>query len=143
MFILQENPIDLTKARSSSLNPNNGALVSFEGIVRNDEHQNTKVTALLYIADAPLCLEEGNKIVKEALSRFNINDIICIQRTGKLNVGETAIWIGVWAPHRDEAFKACRYMIEEVKERLHIWKKEFLNDGLSLWAYGTQSPVIQ
>jgi len=142
MFILQENPIDPIKARESCQNPKNGAMASFEGIVRSDAHKNSRVSALLYIADVPVCVEEGEKIIKEALSLFSLNDAVCIQRMGKLNTGETAVWIGAWGPHRDEAFKGCRYIIEEIKKRLVIWKKEFYADGTSAWIYGAQTPVI-
>jgi len=87
------------------------------------------------------CNEEGAKIVAEALSQFKITEAICVQRTGQLKVGEIAVWIGVWAGHRDEAFKGCRYIIEEVKKRLLIWKKEFMTDGTSAWIQGTQTPL--
>ncbi len=143
MFILQENPIDPVEARNAGRNPANGAIVIFEGIVRNDQHKEAQVNALMYIADAPVCIEEGEKIIKEALSLFPITNVVCIQRIGKLNAGETAVWIGVWAGHRDEAFKGCRYIIEEVKKRLIIWKKEFLTDGTSEWVRGVETPVIR
>ncbi len=150
MFILQENLIDLAQARNTSASPHNGALVSFEGIVRADEHnacppklnasaiQRRRVTALVYIADAPVCVEEGEKIIKEAIALFPLTDAVCIQRTGSVNVGETAVWIGVWAGHRDEAFKGCRYIIEEIKKRIIIWKKESFADGTSAWVRGCQ-----
>ena len=89
----------------------------------------TVVSELLYIADTPACMAEGEKIIKEALNQFPITEAVCIQRIGQLKIAETAVWIGVWAPHRDEAFKGCRYVIEEVKKRLLIWKKEFYTDG--------------
>ena len=116
--------------------------MSFEGIVRSDKHKDSQVSALLYIADAPACVQEGEKILKEVLSLFPVTDAVCIQRTGKINAGETAVWIGVWAGHRDEAFKGCRYIIEEIKKRLLVWKKEFFTDGTSQWVYGPQTPVI-
>jgi len=136
MFILQETPIDPVQIKNITPNANNGALVSFEGIVRADKHQDRVVSELLYIADAPACMIEGEKIITEALSKFAINEAVCIQRIGQLKATETAVWIGVWAPHRDEAFKGCRYIIEEVKKRLLIWKKEFFADGTSTWVQG-------
>jgi len=142
MFILQEKPIDPVKARQYCRDPKNGALAVFEGMVRNDKHKDIEVSALLYIADAAACAQEGEKIIKEALSLFPVTDAVCIQRTGKVPVGESAVWIGVWSGHRDGAFKACRYIIEEVKKRLAIWKKEFYADGTSQWIYGPQTPVI-
>jgi len=134
MFKLQENPIDASQARSMCRNPaQNGALLTFEGTVRGDEHQGHAVSGLLYIADSPACITEGEKIIKEALSKYSINEAVCIQRTGQLKIKETAVWIGVWSAHRDEAFKACRYIIEEIKKRLVIWKKEFYSDGSCAW----------
>jgi sulfur-carrier protein adenylyltransferase/sulfurtransferase len=140
MFTLQEAPIDLIKARELTRNSANGAMVSFEGIVRNDQHKNSQVSALLYIADTQACITEGEQIIKEALSAFPITEAVCIQRIGQVNVGETAVWIGVW--YRDEAFKGCRYIIEEIKKRLLIWKKEFYTDGTSQWIHGKPTEVI-
>ncbi|MDE2221957.1 MAG: molybdenum cofactor biosynthesis protein MoaE [Candidatus Omnitrophica bacterium] len=143
MFILQENAIDISQARARYADPSqNGALVTFEGMVRADEIEGHTVGELLYIADHPACLAEGEKIIKEALSAFFITNAVCIQRIGRLKVSETAVWIGVWAPHRDEAFKACRYIIEEIKKRLLVWKKEFYTDGGKAWIQGSQKPAV-
>ena len=142
MFILQETTIDLNQARKIGQNPANGALVTFEGVVRADEHNKHSVSELLYIADASVCIAEGEKIIVEALSKFTINDAVCIQRIGQLKVTDTAVWIGVWAPHRDEAFKGCRYIIEEIKKRLLIWKKEFYSNGSSAWIHGSPTHVV-
>lgn len=141
MFILQETPIDTSQAKNIAPNPANGALVVFEGIVRADKHQGRAVSELLYIADAEAVLAEGEKIIKEALAKFSITEALCIQRIGQLKTTETAVWIGVWAPHRDEAFKGCRYIIEEIKKRLLIWKKEFFSNGSSTWIHGAPTPV--
>ena len=142
MFILQETPIDITIARNHCQDPRNGALVTFEGIVRCDEHKSGMVNALLYIAKNEECLHEGEKIMREAKSLFPITDALCIQRIGKLNAGETAVWIGVWSAHRDEGFKASRYIIEEIKKRLLIWKKEFLDNGTSTWVRASAASEI-
>lgn len=133
MFRLQEDPIDAEEARKMRTDTADGALVAFEGIVRADEAQGHVVNELLYIADKEACLAEGDKIMAEALAAFPISGAVCIQRVGQLKAGETAVWIGVWAGHRDEAFNACRYIIEEVKKRLLIWKKEFYCDGSKAW----------
>ena len=140
MFILQEIPIDAVKAKNMCQNPSNGALLVFEGMVRADEHHGSIVSGLLYIADGPACIVEGEKIIKEALSQYSITGAVCIQRIGQLKITETAVWIGVWAAHRDESFKGCRYIIEEIKKRLLIWKKEFYADGSKAWIQGSQSP---
>jgi len=141
MFILQDTPIDVTQARNMFRSPADGALVSFEGIVRADDHQGRTVSELLYMADVQACQPEGEKIIQEALSQFTISQAVCIQRIGQLKIGECAVWIGAWAPHRDEAFKACRYTIEEIKNRLLIWKKELFADGSTMWVHGTKPSV--
>jgi molybdopterin synthase catalytic subunit len=71
--------------------------------------------------------------VAEAIARFGVARAACVHRVGELAVGELAVWVGVSAPHRDEAFRACRYIIDEVKHRLPIWKKEHYLDGDSGW----------
>lgn len=142
MFLLQEAPIDYVPLKNARIAGHIGALVSFEGIVRADELQGGKVSAIMYVADASACLKEGEQILKEAKEQFPIVDAVCVQRIGKINVGEAAIWVGVWAAHRDESFKGCRFVIEEVKKRLLIWKKEFLINGDSQWIYGPQTPRI-
>ena len=151
MFTLQESPIDIAKLKDAHSGPNNGAMVAFEGIVRADTKtacspklnaetsQRRRVSSLTYIADAPVCNAEGAKIIKECLSLFPVTYAVCVQRIGQVHVGETAIWIGVWAGHRDEAFKGCRHIIEEVKKRLLIWKKEHYADGSSAWIHGQQT----
>jgi molybdopterin synthase catalytic subunit len=141
MFILSTQPIDPNELRKKHLSAFCGALVTFEGIVRSDKHQDKEVASLLYIADETACISEGEKIVSEAIAQFPVNHALCVQRIGIVNAGETAIWIGVFSGHRDEGFKACRYIIEQTKQRLLIWKKEYFNDGTSQWVRGTQTPV--
>lgn len=141
MFILQEIPIDTNLAKETKLDgQKNGALVTFEGNVRADEINGRRVSELVYIADSPACIAEGKKIVEEAKAKFPIHEAACIQRIGRLRAAECAIWIGVWAGHRNEAFDACRYIIEQVKKRLLIWKKEFYSDGTQAWIHGDNKP---
>ena len=109
-----------------------GAFCTFEGLVRNHSNER-KVIALEYEALPPLCHKEAEKIFQEAHKQFNILNGKCFHRVGKLDVGDLAVWVGVSAAHRDDAFKACRYIIDEVKARLPIWKKEFFSDGDSGW----------
>ena len=141
MFSLQDSPINPHHARAMFHDPSNGAIVTFEGTVRADTHEGRSVSELLYIADTSAVLSEGEKIIIETLSRFTITECLCIQRIGHVKTLETAIWIGVWAPHREEAFKGCRYIIEEVKKRLLIWKKEIYTDGSTRWIHGKNTPV--
>jgi molybdopterin/thiamine biosynthesis adenylyltransferase/molybdopterin synthase catalytic subunit/rhodanese-related sulfurtransferase len=123
------NPVDyLTEFRDSSC----GAFTSFEGWVR-DHHHGQKVIALEYEALASLCESEAQKILHEAKNQFGVTKAMCLHRVGRVAVGEMSVWIGVSAAHRDEAFKACRYIIDELKQRLPIWKKEIYADGSADW----------
>lgn len=109
-----------------------GAFTSFEGLVRN-HNEGRKVIALEYEADKIICEKEFKKISQEAFKTFDIISLKCIHRTGKLKIGEMAVWVDVSAGHRDAAFKACRFIIDELKKRLPIWKKEYYANGDSGW----------
>jgi adenylyltransferase/sulfurtransferase len=131
-FELASAPIDLSPLRNALLDPVCGGYASFEGLVRN-LNEGARVTALEYEAFAPLAIKEAQRILQEAATRFGIEHAACIHRVGKLAVGELAVWVGVSARHRDEAFRACRYIIDEVKHRLPIWKKEHYEGGDTGW----------
>jgi molybdopterin synthase catalytic subunit len=131
-FELSSSPIDVPQARTQLLDPGCGGYASFEGWVR-DLNDGAAVTALEYEAFAPLARTEGERILVEAAARFGVDHAACVHRVGRLGVGELAVWVGVSAPHRDEAFRACRYIIDEVKHRVPIWKKEHYRSGDSGW----------
>ena len=124
--------IDTLAARRELLDPGAGGYVSFEGWVRNF-NEGREVTRLEYEAFQSLAVAEGDRIVAEALERFPIRHALCIHRVGALDLSEMAVWVGVSAVHRGEAFDACRYIIDEVKHRLPIWKKEHYRGGDSGW----------
>lgn len=109
-----------------------GALVAFEGRVRN-HNEGRGVERLEYEGYEALAAKEGTRIVTEALERFRIRHACCVHRLGPLALGDVAVWVGVSAHHRGEAFAACRYIIDEVKDRVPIWKKEFYAGGDSGW----------
>ena len=109
-----------------------GAYASFEGWVRN-RNDGRDVNRLEYEAYESLGVKEGERIVAEAAMKFGVSGAKCVHRLGVLQLGEIAVWVGVRAPHRDEAFAACRYIIDEVKHRVPIWKKEHYVDGDSGW----------
>ena len=109
-----------------------GACVSFEGWVR-DHNDGEPVTALEYEAHAPLANQEGQRILEEAAERFDLLAAYGRHRVGRLEIGECAVWVGVSAAHRGAAFEACRYIIDELKHRVPIWKKEHYRDGPSGW----------
>ena len=118
--------------RSSLEQPGCGGYVTFEGWVRNrnDGHD---VTRLEYQAYEKLALKEGERIMAEAKEKFPFEAAECVHRVGLLEIGDLAVWVAVSSVHRDEAFKACRYIIDEVKHRVPIWKKEHYADGHSGW----------
>jgi len=91
------------------------------------------VSLLDYEAYAPLAEKEGDRILREAREKFQILDAVCIHRTGSLKLGDLAVWIGVISEHRGAAFEACRYIIDEAKARVPIWKKEHYADGSTEW----------
>lgn len=109
-----------------------GAYVGFEGWIR-DHNEGQEVLRLEYEVYRPLAIKEGEKVIKEAREKFPILHAECVHREGLLEIGECAVWVGVTSAHRDEAFAACRYIIDQVKVRLPIWKKEHYVDGHSGW----------
>ena len=109
-----------------------GGFVAFEGWVRN-ENEGREVVSLEYEAFAPLAEREGLRILEEAGERFRILGAHCAHRVGHLPLGEMAVWVGVSSAHRSDAFAACRFIIDEVKERVPIWKKEHYGEGDSGW----------
>jgi adenylyltransferase/sulfurtransferase len=125
-------PFEPAGARAALANPEAGGYASFEGWVRN-HNEGFAVTRLEYEAFEALAVKEGERIVAEAKRRFPILDAACVHRVGALGIGELAVWVGVSAHHRDEAFAACRYIIDEVKHRVPIWKKEHYVNGDSGW----------
>ncbi|HEY5653311.1 MAG TPA: ThiF family adenylyltransferase [Pontiella sp.] len=132
MFFLSSKPLDTEQLKANTENPVCGALVTFEGWVRN-HNEGHEVTSLEYEAYERLAESEGQRILDEASTRFGLKQAVCVHRTGHLLIGDIAIWIGVSTPHRDAAFKACRYIIDEIKSRVPIWKKEHYISGDSGW----------
>ncbi len=119
-----------------------GGFASFEGRVR-DHQAGRRVTSLEYEAFEALGVAEGERIVAEAIARHGALAGRCVHRLGRLGVGEVAVWIGVAAPHRAEAFAACRAIIDEVKHRVPIWKKEHYAEGDSGWVHCEHGSAAQ
>ena len=132
MFQLTSQALEKLNLKSKLLSKSAGGFCSFEGWVRN-HNDGHKVLRLEYEAYKPVCVSEAKKIITEAKKRFDVEKIICAHRIGKLQLGEMAVWVGVTAGHRYEAFAACRYVIDEIKKRVPIWKKEFYKNGDSGW----------
>ncbi|AWV06955.1 molybdenum cofactor biosynthesis protein MoaE [Marilutibacter maris] len=133
-FRLAAEDFDIAPLRGALLDERAGGYASFEGWVR-DHHQGRAVSGLFYEAYPALAEREGEAVIAEALERFEIVDACCVHRYGELRVGELAVWVGVSAAHRDAAFGACRYIIDEVKARVPIWKHERYLDGGVGWLH--------
>jgi molybdopterin synthase catalytic subunit len=131
-FRFTPTAIDTAEARRELQDLGSGGYVSFEGWVR-DQNEGQEVTRLEYEAFQELAVKEGERIVAEALRRFPVKHALCIHRVGSLGLGDMAVWVGVSSAHRGEAFDACRFIIDEVKHRLPIWKKEHYRGGHSGW----------
>jgi molybdopterin synthase catalytic subunit len=132
VFRLSENPINDSELKKQALDDECGGFVCFEGWVRN-HNQGKSVLKLAYEAYTKLAEKEGNQIIQEAFEKFSIKKALCTHRIGTLAIGDMAVWVGVSASHRDAAFKACRYILDEVKSRVPIWKNEHWTDGESGW----------
>lgn len=132
MFKLTNEPLDLELLRQSMENEAAGAFVAFEGRVRNS-NEGKKVLELEYEAYEALALKSGSQILDEVRMRFPIIDVVCLHRTGTLQIGDIAVWVGVLSAHRAEAFEACRFTIDAIKANVPIWKKEYYADGSISW----------
>ena len=131
-FSFAKTAIDTEVERQQVLDPACGGYASFEGWVR-DHNEGQPVRHLEYEAFELLANKEGERIIAEAVERFGVEHAACVHRVGDLQLGEMAVWVGVSARHRQEAFLACRYIIDEVKHRVPIWKKEHYRNGDSGW----------
>jgi molybdopterin synthase catalytic subunit len=139
MFSLSHTPIDTHALQAAMADRRAGGFVSFEGWVR-ETNEGRRVVQLEYEAFAPLAEKEAARIIAAAIHDYGVFDIRCVHRVGRLELGELAVWIGVSAQHRAAAFAACRFVIDEVKARVPIWKKEHYADGDSGWI-NTQTPA--
>lgn len=132
MFKISATPLEPAKLQRELLDPRAGACVAFEGWVR-DHNDGRAVQALEYEAFGELAEREGARIIAEARAKFDVWGIAGVHRVGALAIGDLAVWVGVAAAHRGAAFDACRYVIDETKARVPIWKKEHYADGATAW----------
>lgn len=133
-FSLSDVAIDAASLLRALESGRVGAVVTFEGRVR-DHNEGRAVRGLAYEAYVQLAEAEGARIIEEARARFEIAQAMCVHRIGELALGELAVWVGVSAAHRDAAFAACRYVIDEVKSRVPIWKHERYAGGEAEWLH--------
>ncbi len=118
--------------------PEDGAIVIFDGIVRNHSRGRTTLY-LFYEAYEEMALAHMRALARDAMSRFSIRNVALVHRLGRLEIGESSVLIAVCSAHRGAAFEACRWMIDTLKKTVPIWKKEFFEDG-AVWADGEPFP---
>jgi molybdopterin synthase catalytic subunit len=139
MMHLTRHPVDVKDLLADVQSPERGGTCVFLGTVRTDDD----VTAIDYSAYEDMAIEEIERILGEAQGRWPDARITLQHRLGVIPAGEASIAIAAAAPHRAEAFDACRYVIEEVKKRLPIWKKEMHADGTATWVDPSGKPVAE
>lgn len=131
-FNLSATPVDVAALTASMPNPGAGAVVTFEGRVR-DHNDGHAVARLEYQVYPALADKTGQRILEEEAQRHGLLGSRAVHRTGELCIGDVAVWVGVAAAHRDAAFDGCRAIIERLKHELPVWKKETYADGRSAW----------
>jgi molybdopterin synthase catalytic subunit len=132
MFKISPVPLDPAVLQRQLADERAGACVTFEGWVRN-RNDGQAVQSLEYESYAALAEKEGARILAEARGKFALLGAVCVHRVGHLQLGDMAVWAGVTAEHRGAAFDACRYIIDETKARVPIWKKEHYVSGATSW----------
>lgn len=134
-FELTDRPIDPAPLLARIDDPSTGAVVTFVGRVR-DHNRDRPVVRLQYEGSAEIAAHEFARIADAARAKFEIAHVAAVHRVGDLEVGDIAVWIGVSSTHRGPAFEACRFLIDELKTRLPVWKKEHYPDGATEWLEG-------
>ncbi|MCY4156201.1 MAG: molybdenum cofactor biosynthesis protein MoaE [Gammaproteobacteria bacterium] len=131
-FRISADAIDQAAELAALEDAASGAAVCFCGRVRN-HNEGRVVVRLEYECYEELAVSEGARVLAEARERFGASRVLCVHRTGDLAIGDAAVWVGAAAAHRNEAFAAARYVIDEVKKRVPIWKREHYPEGPAEW----------
>jgi molybdopterin synthase catalytic subunit len=127
-IVISETRLDHIACLKKIEDPAIGGIVSFIGTVRN-HHKGKEVIRLEFEAYEKMAISEMRKIGESALQKFDIDKILIHHRTGVLDIGEIPVIIIVGAAHRKDAFRACEFAIDTLKETVPIWKHEFYEDG--------------
>ena len=130
------NPIDVA-ALLNEVRPSDGGVCLFLGVVRN-ENEGRQTVSIQYEAYGPMAEAEMARIVRRIEEEWPGVLLRALHRAGRLEVGEVSVAIVATAPHREEAFAACRAAIDRIKSSVPIWKKEFHPDGSSEWVDPTR-----
>jgi molybdopterin synthase catalytic subunit len=129
---IQEEPIDYGDLIEKMRNESAGAIVSFLGTVRNTS-VNLKVSGLEYSSYREMALKMMGEIAEEAVEKYGITDYAIVHRLGKLGLKEDSVAVCVASPHRKEGFRACEFIIDSIKEKVPIWKKDIVEGGEEKW----------
>lgn len=129
---VQRKKIDVNELIENTRNPEAGAIVIFLGTVRKNS-EDKEIQWLFYEAYEEMVVEELDRIVKEAAESYHITDVNLVHRLGRLGIKEDSVAICVSSPHRKEAFRACQFIIDEVKTRAPIWKMDITAQGEKEW----------
>jgi molybdopterin synthase catalytic subunit len=135
---LTRDPIDAEKIVAAAKAGEDGAVVVFDGIVRNNS-RGRQTLYLDYEAYEEMAVKQMDGLAREGRTRFNVRQVTIIHRLGRLGIGETSVLIVVASAHRGQAFDACRWLIDTLKKMVPIWKKETFVDG-AVWADGEPFP---
>ncbi len=135
---LTRTSIDTAALSERMRQPEDGAVVVFEGIVRNNS-RGRRTLYLDYEAYEEMASKQLDDLAAQALQTFKVRDVAIIHRLGRLEIGETSVSIVVCSAHRGAAFDACRWIIDTLKKTVPIWKKEYFEDG-AVWADGEPFP---
>lgn len=135
---LVRRPIDGTAIVTAIKQADDGAMVVFDGVVRN-QTRGRRTLYLDYTAYEPMALKQMEELAQLALAKYAIRDVWVVHRLERLQIGETSVFIAVASAHRAAAFEACRWIIDALKKTVPIWKKEFFEDG-AVWADGEPLP---
>ncbi len=137
--VIVREKIDSHRVMESIKHPEDGAVVIFDGIVRN----NTRGRRTLYLdyeSYEEMALKQLESLAEQAIANYMVRDVAIVHRLGRLEIGETSVLIVVASAHRGPAFEACRWVIDTLKKTIPIWKKEYFEDG-AVWADGEPFPA--
>src|SRR5260370_561841 len=138
-YQLVREPIDMAALARQVRAPEDGAVVTFDGFVRNESH-NRATLYLDYEAYESMALAKMREIGAQLHEKYRIHHVAMVHRLGRLQIGETSVFIAVSAPHRAAAFDACRFAIDTLNPTVPSWKKEYFEDG-AVWADGELPPA--
>jgi molybdopterin synthase catalytic subunit len=135
---LVRQPIDGAAIAAAIKEPTDGAVVVFDGIVRN-QTRGRRTLYLDYTSYEPMALQHMEQLAQQALTSYAVRAVWLVHRLGRLQIGDTSVFIAVASAHRAAAFDACHWLIDRLKKTVPIWKKEYFEDG-AVWADGEPFP---